>query len=75
VYPDFQVFKSKDLMVRGGVFYGVWDEEQGRWSRNELDIQKIVDGDLYKYAESLRDEKGIKGLSKRFLDEVSVVSE
>lgn len=60
VYPDFQVFKSKDLMVRGGVFYGVWDEEQGRWSRNELDIQKIVDGDLYKYAESLRDEKGIK---------------
>ena len=25
VYPDFIVRPSKDLMVRGGSFYAIWD--------------------------------------------------
>ena len=27
VYPKFIIKKIKDLMIRGGDFYAVWDEE------------------------------------------------
>lgn len=43
IYPDFIVGRSEDLMVRGKSFYAVWDEHKGLWSRDEYDIQRIVD--------------------------------
>lgn len=44
IYPDFQTGdRDSDLMVRGKNFYAIWDEEQGIWSTNELDVQKVVD--------------------------------
>ncbi len=43
LYPDFQVGPSEDLMVRGGAFYAVWDEERGMWSQNERDVARLVD--------------------------------
>ena len=46
VYPDWIVDSFEDLMVRGGTFYAVWNEELGMWSTNEFDVQKIVDDDL-----------------------------
>lgn len=54
VYPDFKVMRSKDLMVRGKQFYAIWDEEAGLWSTDEYDVQRLVDADLYRYAEELR---------------------
>lgn len=53
VYPDFVVGRSKDLMVRGRAFYAIWDEVQGLWSRDEYDVQRLVDYELQAYAESL----------------------
>lgn len=52
-YPDWVVDHFEDLMVRGGSFYAVWDEEAGMWSTNEYDVQRIVDNDIYAEAERL----------------------
>lgn len=43
VYPEFKAIHSKDLMVRGRAFYGIWIEEYERWSRDELDVVGIID--------------------------------
>ena len=53
-YPDWTVHNSEDLMVRGGSFYAVWDEDSGMWSTNEYDVQKFVDDDLYAYCEEAK---------------------
>ena len=45
-YPDFKVCRSTDLMVRGRSFYAIWDDEKGIWSRDEYDVQRLVDSDL-----------------------------
>jgi hypothetical protein len=50
IYPDFIVQSSKDLLVKGGSFYAVWDEDRGLWSRNEMDVARIIDEDLLKMA-------------------------
>lgn len=49
VYPDFQIKRSKDLMVRAKSFYAIWDEERGLWSTDEYDVQRLVDKDLKEY--------------------------
>lgn len=56
VYPDFLTKPSKDLMIRGKQFYAIWDEEKGLWSRDEFDVQRLVDDMLYKYVEENRDK-------------------
>lgn len=63
VYPDFVVRPSKDLMVRGGSFYAVWDEGAGLWSKNEYDVQRLVDADLHAYGEKLEGQVRVKTLS------------
>lgn len=65
VYPDFVVGRSEDLMVRGKAFYAVWDERTGLWSRDEYDIQKIVDEQLQKYVTEHQDALGPKYHVKR----------
>lgn len=49
LFPDFQVVRTKDLMVRGGKFYAIWDEERQMWSTDEFDVQRLVDEDLANY--------------------------
>ena len=56
IYPDFSVKRMTDLLVRGNAFYAVWDEEAGLWSTNELDVARIVDKDLYSYADRISTE-------------------
>jgi len=53
LYPDFIVGRSQDLMVQGRSFYAIWDEEAGLWSRDEYDVQRLVDEDLQQEAENL----------------------
>jgi len=53
VYPDFVVQNSKDLLVKGRSFYAVWDEARGLWSRDEMDVARMVDEELYKKAEEV----------------------
>jgi Family of unknown function (DUF5906) len=54
VFPDWQVGRSKDLMIRARSVYAIWDEEKGLWSTDEYDVQRLVDADLYRYAEEAR---------------------
>ena len=51
IYPDFKVSKSKDLMIRGGAFYAIWDEDKQLWSTDEYDVAKLVDDELRAYYE------------------------
>src|SRR4051812_34702277 len=60
LYPDFVVGRSEDLMVQGGRFYAIWNPEQGLWSRDEYDVQRIVDEALRQEKEKLERETGQK---------------
>lgn len=56
IYPKFVIKKSKDLMIRGGDFYAIWDEEKGLWSTDEDDALQMIDRELYKYKDEHSDE-------------------
>jgi uncharacterized protein DUF5906 len=49
IYPDFQVARFTDLMVKGKQFYAIWDEKKGLWSTDEYDVQRLVDEELANY--------------------------
>ena len=55
IFPDFVVRPSKDLMVRGGSFHAVWDEDAGLWSTNEYDVQRLLDAELYEHAKKIEE--------------------
>lgn len=57
VFPEFIVGRSKDLMVRGGDFYAIWDESTGYWSTDEYDVARLIDKELYEYSSKLRQER------------------
>jgi len=56
IYPKFIIKSSKDLMIRGGDFYAVWDESSQRWSTNEQDLISLIDAELNAYAEEHENE-------------------
>ena len=43
-------------MIRGGDFYGIWDEEKGIWITEEDEAIKMIDHELDKYADEHKDE-------------------
>lgn len=59
IRPDWKVGRSKDLMTRGGAFYAIWDEEQGLWSTDIYDVQRLVDADLARYAKEQEEKIGV----------------
>ena len=48
IYPEFKVKRCRDLMVRGGAFHAVWNEDIGLWDRDEYTIKELVDRELAK---------------------------
>lgn len=64
LYPDFTVGRSKDLMVQGKTFYAIWDEERHLWSRDEYDVQRLVDESLQAEVDRLYSETGIRYQAK-----------
>lgn len=52
IYPKFRATVSKDLMVRGGDFYAVWDEQKGLWSTSQNDLIDMIDRELYSYKDA-----------------------
>lgn len=60
LYPDFIIGRSQDLMVQGRTFYAIWDAEKGLWSRDEYDVQRLVDEHLEAEAERMRRETGMQ---------------
>lgn len=65
ISPEFMVKKSEDVMIRGKSFYAIWDEEAGFWSRDENDIQRMVDEMVMKKANEIDMPKDIR-LLKNF---------
>ena len=49
IYPIFIAKKSKDLMIRGGDFYAVWDEARGMWSEEQDDVIDLIDAEIDAY--------------------------
>lgn len=59
VIPKFKINDlSKDLMIRGGDFYAIWDEDRKLWSTKESDVVRLVDIELKKYAADHADRLG-----------------
>jgi energy-coupling factor transporter ATP-binding protein EcfA2 len=56
IYPDFVVSRSKDLMVRGGAFYAIWDEIKKIWSTDEYDVQRLMDEEMLDYQKKLAEK-------------------
>ena len=59
IYPDFTIGRSSDLMIQGRTFYAIWDEERGLWSRDEYDVQRLVDEDLTRHAAEMQKKTGV----------------
>jgi len=55
VHPIFVVKKSKDLMIRGGDFYAVWDERKGLWSKDQDDAITMIDDAMDEYKNKFTD--------------------
>lgn len=49
IYPKFMVKSSTDLMIRGGDFYAIWNEEKGVWSTSRETVVQLVDRELRTY--------------------------
>lgn len=59
VIPKFKINDlSKDLMIRGGDFYAVWDEKKKMWSTKESDLVRLVDEELRTYYEDRSEQLG-----------------
>ena len=61
IYPDFQVLLPsnkpvKDLMIKGGDFFAIWDEETNLWSTDPFRAIALIDNELAKYAEEHKNE-------------------
>lgn len=52
IYPDYKVFRSSDLMIRGRSFYAIWDPGLGLWSTDEYRVQILVDQLLRDYVKT-----------------------
>ena len=69
VYPKFIVnARTKDLMIRGGDFYAVWDEKRGMWSTDEQDVIDMIDTAIDEYADKLSTEAYISRMYMRDAD-------
>ena len=58
IYPKFIIKKSQDLMIRGGDFYAVWNEDKGLWSTDEGDVIFSIDRELDKFFEKNKNKFG-----------------
>lgn len=50
VYPTY-LTTGKDIMKKGNQFYAILDRDTNLWSKNESDVYRIIDKELYSYAE------------------------
>lgn len=71
IYPEFKVVKSRDLMIKGGKFEAVWNDEEGLWTRDEYLIQKMIDDALYAYTKKRGEIPGVDIQTKYMVNDTS----
>ena len=54
--PEFFVGETNDLMIKGGKFYAICDEDTLLWKRSINDVIKIIDKETKKYVAAHKDE-------------------
>lgn len=54
IYPKFIVKKSSDLMIRGGDFYAIWNENTKLWSTDQFEAIALIDHEVDEYAETIQ---------------------
>lgn len=54
VFPNFIISRSKDLMIKGGDFYAVWDETSSMWSTDIYKVKEIIDNEVLAEANALK---------------------
>lgn len=54
ISPEFIVKRSKDLMIKGGAFYAIWDEENSLWSTDLFRCVEIIDNCIREEAEKFK---------------------
>ena len=68
IYPIFIAKKSKDLMIRGGDFYAVWDDKRGVWSTDQDDVIDLIDAEIDKYQKDhIADNPALANARKLYL--------
>lgn len=55
IYPKLIIKKSSDLMIRGGDFYAIWNEDKRLWCTDEHEALILIDSLLDAYAEKNKD--------------------
>ena len=58
IYPKFICKRCKDLMIRGGDFYAIWDEERSFWCTEEDRAIELIDAEIDTYWEKHKDSYG-----------------
>ena len=53
IYPDFRVVMPTDILIQGGSFVAVWDEEIGLWNTNEFRVAELIDQELIEFAKTI----------------------
>ena len=67
VAPNFIVQKSNDLMTRGGGFYAIWDPENAIWTKDLFRARELIDKEIYKFTEKLKEEHPAAIVTAEFL--------
>lgn len=63
VEASYRTYNFKDIMIKGGAFYAIWDEEKGLWSKDRGDAIRIIDDELYSYAKDVKEKHQFDGSS------------
>lgn len=73
VWPDFIADgRITDLMIRGGAFYAIWDEQSSMWSRSETDAIRLVDMEVSNFVNELKSKLGTdRSYRLKFMKEFS----
>lgn len=58
IYPKFKIISTTDLMIRGGDFYAIWDEESKMWSTDEQTAIELIDRELSIFSKEYRKRTG-----------------
>ncbi|MBR3320600.1 MAG: hypothetical protein IKG04_01450, partial [Exiguobacterium sp.] len=71
IVPEYYVMPSEDLMIKGGAFYAVWDEEAGLWSKDPKTVCTIIDGALRRVATDRSNFEGHETIEVSYLKDFS----
>ena len=68
--PRFRIGISNDIMIRGGSFYAIWDDETGLWNTDEYKVVQLIDKELWAQYEQIEKKIDTK-LSVKTLEDFS----